>query len=240
MTEQCCVTGLQVKSKSTELVERTRRTLGPHEVTKSQVQLQQRRCPADVRPLRRNCCNQMRISEFIYKLWASTCLPEGIVLSCSSSGGGGTLQKLCRNACKPTADCCHEGSCTESCTNTTRFGFLNIPWHLLWMSEAPYDAMIAYVWLHACRPSQITHFKSSLESSNSGVKMPYPGSFPKKRVKTQYKMKRNISVAFFLVFFFLCRWVLPRSSLLSSPPSAVVFLDRSSDRPLLQLSRRWT
>lgn len=40
---------------------------------------------------------------------------RGIVLS---SGGGGTLQKLWKIACKPTADCFYEWSCTESYVNT--------------------------------------------------------------------------------------------------------------------------
>lgn len=83
------------------------------------------------------------------------------------------------------------------------------------MSEAPYDAMIAYVLLHACRPSQITHFKSSFESSNTGVKMPYPGSFPR-QVETPYKRKANISVVFLLAV---------ASGCYSAPPPAVVLID---------------
>lgn len=104
------------------------------------------------------------------------------------------------------------------------------------MSEAPYDAMIAYVSLHACCPSKITHFKSSFESSNSGVKMPYPGSFPrlffffsnKLRLSTRWN---NISVFILSVALGVAVLLAPLS------PSAVVFIDRSSESPLLQLSR---
>lgn len=88
----------------------------------------------------------------------------------------------------------------QSLISTTKPDLASWAYHdtFLWMSEAPYDAMIAYVSLHACCPSQITHFKSSFESSNSGVKMPYPGSFPrlfffsnKLRLSTRWN---NISV----------------------------------------------
>lgn len=75
--------------------------------------------------------------------------------------------------------------------------------------------MIAYVSLHACCPSQITHFKSSFESSNSGVKMPYPGSFPrlffflnKLRLSTRWN---NISVFYSYCGVGCCS--APRSSL---------------------------
>lgn len=102
--------------------------------------------------------------------------------------------------------------------------------------------MIAYVSLHACCPSQITHFKSSFESSNSGVKMPYPGSFPrlfffclfvfvflnKLRLGTRWN---NISVFIITVALGVAVLLPPLS------PSAVVFIDRSSESPLLQLSR---
>lgn len=161
---------------------------------------------------------------------------RGIVLS-----SGGTLQKLCKNACKPTADCFYEWSCTESYINT-KPDLASWAYHdtFLWMSEAPYDAMIAYVSLHACCPSQITHFKSSFESSNSGVKMPYPGSFPrlffffffsnKLRLSTRWN---NISVFILTVALGVAVLLAP----LSPSPSAVVFIDRSSESPVLQLSR---
>lgn len=127
----------------------------------------------------------------------------------------------------------------QSLISTTKPDLASWAYHdtFLWMSEAPYDAMIAYVSLHACCPSQITHFKSSFESSNSGVKMPYPGSFPrlfffsnKLRLSTRWN---NISVFILPVALGVAVLLAP----LSLSPSAVVFLDRSSESPLLQLSR---
>ena len=59
----------------------------------------------------------------------------------------------------------------------------------LWMSKAPYDAMIAYISLRA-RSFVVNHLVSgaTLESSNSGVKMPYSRKLPW-TFKTRYKMK---------------------------------------------------
>lgn len=161
------------------------------------MQLQQRRCPADVRHFGRNCCNRMRIYEFIYKLWASTCLPEGggIILG----SGGGTLQKLCKNACKPTADCFYEWSCTESYINTEP-DLASWTYHDTFC-ECPKRLMMP--WLHMFRCMLVVHHKSlisravlnqAIVEGKCLIQDPSLDSF----FKIQYKTKLNISVVFIL------------------------------------------
>lgn len=66
------------------------------------------------------------------------------------------------------------------------------------MSKAPYDAMTAYISLHGRSRLKSPCFRSSLESSNSGVKCLIQDTTQFKRlfVKTQYKMKPSILFPF--------------------------------------------
>lgn len=67
------------------------------------------------------------------------------------------------------------------------------------MSKAPYDSMIAYISLCGCSRHKSPCFKSSLDSSNSGVKCLIQDTSPKTfyfNIKTQYKRKPSIFYVF--------------------------------------------
>lgn len=153
---------------------------------------------------------------------------RGIVLS---SGDGGTLQKLWKNACKPTADCFYEWSCTESYVNTEP-DLASWTYHDTFC-ECPKRLMMP--WLHMFCCMLVIHHKSLISGAvlNQAIVewkclIQDPSLdffFFFKQVKTQYKMKLNIS------FVFLLTVALGVAVLVPPLFPSVLLRDRSSESP---------